>query len=167
MATTYRPNGCIHQTFAKPCKHHWHKLYWIHANSTTNFVQWRIGSQRHIGGGWILAIENLDILATGSNKDTGHPRYQNSYRSEAQAHLAGVSFIYETCKFFCIQQPKTKTICDNEGLIKKIISENISSSDIASDILQDILDKDPELMSYHHVKVIKTKKTQFLTTTHT
>ena len=57
----------------------------------TDLIVSRNGSYKtkKSGGAFIIAKENGKILVTGSNSDTGHPDYQQAYRSEAQAKLAG------------------------------------------------------------------------------
>ena len=46
------------------------------------------------GGGWVLATNDGTILVTVWNSDTAHYSYQNSYRSEAQAKLAGLGVVH-------------------------------------------------------------------------
>ena len=72
------------------------------------------------GGAFIIAKKNGEILVTGSNSDTGHPDYQQAYRSEAQAKLAGHICLKEICTFHNLPHPMTISSCDNKGLKTKL-----------------------------------------------
>ena len=107
------------------------------------------------GGGWVLASKSMQILAVGYNPDTGHEDYQDSYRSEAQAKLAGELFIQETCKYYDIPIPVTRSICDNQGLIIKLVRKNIVHDTPESDIIKCILQKN--LLQQHFIMSKGTK----------
>ena len=105
------------------------------------------------GGGWVLATNDGTILVTVWNSDTAHYSYQNSYRSEAQAKLAGHIFLHETCKFFDIPQVPVRSICDNSGLVIKICSnKSVKDRDTASDIFKEIMNLHYNTKTYVHVK---------------
>ena len=77
--------------------------------------------QNKSGRAYIITHENRDILAKGSNPDTGETTYQKSHRSEAQAKLAGHLCVHHLCKYYRIKQPKTISSCDNQGLRTKLV----------------------------------------------
>ena len=94
--------------------------------------------QNKSDGAYIIAHTNRDILAKGSNPDTDDTTYQQSYRSEAQAKLAGHLCVHHLCKYYQIKQPTTISSCDNQGLRTKLVAPNTKIQCKDKDIVSEI-----------------------------
>ena len=85
----------------------------------------------------MLETKHMKIIATDYNPDTAYKEYQHSYRSEAQSNLAGHLLINEICAFYVIDIPNVTNICDCEGLIKKLKSQQpLTQNETAVDVLK-------------------------------
>ena len=103
------------------------------------------------GGAYIIANENGNIIAKGSNPDTGEQTYQQSYRSEAQAKLSGHLCLHHLCKYYSITPPKTISSCDNQGLRVKLMSKKIQKRATDLDLIHEIKKLCDSGNTYTHV----------------
>ena len=104
------------------------------------------------GGAWVIAGENGEIFATGSNFNTAYSELQTLYRSEIQAEISAILYTIRRCSFLGITPPKTVYYCDNEAFIKKIkVKDTQLDKAKDRDLLEMIYKITPKRLEPHHV----------------